>query len=1785
MFRFVFVLTCFTSFISAAADVIVEHVAAGGSHTCALTSTKLVKCWGYGAYGGCGYNNTNDVLAPAAVGYVDTGGNVSQLAAGAQHTCALTSTGLVKCWGYGGYGQLGYNYSNDVLSPATVGYINIGDNVTQVIAGGDHTCALTSMGLVKCWGYGSFGVCGYNNTINTLTPASVGYVNIGEAVTRITAGFYHTCALTSTGLVKCWGYGGYGQLGYNSTTNVLTPATVGYVNINGNASQITAGTYHTCALTSTGLVKCWGYGGYGQLGYNSTAIVLTPASVGYVNIGGNVSQITAGDYHTCALTTTGLVKCWGQGFYGQLGYGIATNVLTPATMGYVNVGGNVTQIAAGNLHTCVLTSTGLVNCWGAGGGFNSGQLGYGDTNPRYMPGGTVVVYVEPSPSPSISFSVTPTASASPTSTGTRTASAMVTPSASTSILRSPSVTMSNTGTLTSTVSITPSATPHAALSSAYVRWDNVSVCGAMEACLHDVAWLHLRGVDIRSACIGGQFIQQWTSASLQSIFVCNDTDIIASFTLMEDPGPWLWYTAPIRVTTASYTSNAVWVNPLRPLVTTSTLSLDWGARVSFSGVGIGLLGVSAAFLAASDAAGAALPCLNVTVTANNLLSCTLRFMSTKWLHNTMQLIVGLNGVLQAPNITIPLQSAWMLQTAPQAVSVHIPAVLPLSGASGGSFELPQSPWSAEELQLAHFPITCATYIGPYRRDTPCPEGTNVAFTPPAGWGVDLLIYFELNGVLNISVGTTSFAHAGVKQITPSVVSLKPSIPGDVIELRLELADAGDGPLMQNVSIAGAPCVEHSQVGTMYKCTMLASHLQNIGANLDVLPLAVQFMWASQNVTVTLPGSIIVRPTLTSVTPSTVSPGSMLVIFGSQLCGAQACTLAAMKVMVGVYECSGVNVISDVVLTCTMPTVDPTIEPFPNYNVTIETLFGARARLSAGVTYPSSGYVQAAAPLPTMFIPSDESAPWPLPAPISVQVRSGVNLPHVDGAIVCSLTTTTPGALLLPITMTNLNKVRNISMVDFGRVGIQISFSKPSVSLAVACSSEGSDLQSTLALTWEVRPWPLRLTTCSQPPLETQSQQSMPSWSVGLYLQRNDSQTDALPTCDGWTGPPLPPITCALSATSPTGASAVLQNNNAILDATTAQAVFDSVIIGGETDVTYSLSTRCSIGSIAIPPTLNHEIRITGCAAGLEPSGALCVPCASSMYSDGGSFACRGCPPAGAACSGGILTLQANTYRHPSQRGIPLDERASLYECPIIDACLVNNSARAHYCAVGSAGVLCGTCDEENDYSFVDSACTKCLPSTANKVILAIAVLCAVGAVGVLVLRKSKSTGTSGGAIAVRILVTHIQATGAIKSFNISGSQLFKRLMSWTDMLSPAIISQGPAQCALRPSFPGVFYATMLAPVLACTCAVCLLITGVLFQPREGVSLLQSAKVQWREVLQQRRIQSVFLLMCQLAYMPIVSACLNVFHCTPAIEGVRYLVSDLRLACEGDTYTVLAISAGVILFVVGIGFPAVILFVLSIADPALLDNPTFRATWGFLYDGYRRDTRTMCKPVTKSRRCVVRSGWFPWWESVVLLRKAGIVLLGRLVDVPMLQVTLLSTLIALSFAAHSSYNPYESMWFQRAETVSLLCILISTHLSIAASQLPIDSGPNIAVTVVMLGINFITIVVLLALVIHQRLFHRLQSVCYRKKHNATVATPASAAESIQSEIVPPRRIRSVHLPALDNASDLDVLQTLNPLKQPRAPHRGSTMEFGPLATKRHILMDTYAGADLQTLQKT
>jgi cysteine-rich repeat protein len=372
-----------------------SRLATGRYHTCALLYTGAVRCWGRGESGQLGYGNTNNIgddEVPASIGYVNVGGTVVQLAAGDSHTCALLDSGAVRCWGDGFYGQLGYGNSNDIgdnEAPASASDVNVGGTVVQIVAGGVHTCALLDTGAVRCWGGGFSGRLGYGNTNNigdNEAPALAGNVNVGGTVVQLAAGTSHTCALLDSGTVRCWGLGLYGRLGYGNANNIgdnEVPASVGDVTVGGTVIQIAAGEYHTCALLDIGAVRCWGSGDNGRLGYGNTDTIGdndSPASAGDVNVGGTVTQIAAGGSHTCTVLNTGLVRCWGVGGWGALGYGNPYSIgddEVPASAGNVNVGGDVTQIATGNLHTCALRDTGAVLCWGWG---SYGQLGYGNTN-------------------------------------------------------------------------------------------------------------------------------------------------------------------------------------------------------------------------------------------------------------------------------------------------------------------------------------------------------------------------------------------------------------------------------------------------------------------------------------------------------------------------------------------------------------------------------------------------------------------------------------------------------------------------------------------------------------------------------------------------------------------------------------------------------------------------------------------------------------------------------------------------------------------------------------------------------------------------------------------------------------------------------------------------------------------------------------------------------------------------------------------------------------------------------------------------------------------------------------------------------------------------------------------------------------------------------------------------------------------------------------------------------------------------------------------------------------
>jgi alpha-tubulin suppressor-like RCC1 family protein len=227
----------------------------------------------------------------------------------------------VKCWGANGFGQLGDGSDTQRLAPVQVS--GLASGVQAIAAGGEHTCALTTGGGVKCWGANDYGQLGNNGTSAQHAPVDVS--GLASGVVAISAGRFHTCAVTSGGGAKCWGANENGELGDGTQTERHVP-----VDVSGLASgvaSIAAGQGHTCARTSGGGVKCWGSNGWGQVGDGSGSDRLTPVDVSGLTSG--ATSIGVGSDHSCAVATAGRVLCWGSNQYGQLGNDTNADSLAP----------------------------------------------------------------------------------------------------------------------------------------------------------------------------------------------------------------------------------------------------------------------------------------------------------------------------------------------------------------------------------------------------------------------------------------------------------------------------------------------------------------------------------------------------------------------------------------------------------------------------------------------------------------------------------------------------------------------------------------------------------------------------------------------------------------------------------------------------------------------------------------------------------------------------------------------------------------------------------------------------------------------------------------------------------------------------------------------------------------------------------------------------------------------------------------------------------------------------------------------------------------------------------------------------------------------------------------------------------------------------------------------------------------------------------------------------------------------------------------------------------------
>jgi len=349
----------------------IAAISAGGLHTCALTTAGGVKCWGWNNEGQLGEGTEDKQHEPTDVKGLATG--VAAIALGSWHTCALTTKGGVKCWGYNEYGLLGDSTTDKRHEPTDVK--GLASGVAAISADSFHTCALTNAGGVKCWGRNEYGKLGDGTEDDRHEPTDV--KGLASGVAAIATGQDHTCALTTAGGVKCWGGNAYGELGDGTTDERSEPT-----NVRGLASGVAAiatGVAHTCALTTKGGVKCWGSNRNGKLG-DGTAEDERHEPTDVKGLASSVAAIVTGDYHICALTTEGGIKCWGNNRYGQLGDGTTDERHEPIDVkGLVR---DVAEISAGSLHTCALTTAGGVKCWGNN---HYGQLGDGTTDNRLEP--------------------------------------------------------------------------------------------------------------------------------------------------------------------------------------------------------------------------------------------------------------------------------------------------------------------------------------------------------------------------------------------------------------------------------------------------------------------------------------------------------------------------------------------------------------------------------------------------------------------------------------------------------------------------------------------------------------------------------------------------------------------------------------------------------------------------------------------------------------------------------------------------------------------------------------------------------------------------------------------------------------------------------------------------------------------------------------------------------------------------------------------------------------------------------------------------------------------------------------------------------------------------------------------------------------------------------------------------------------------------------------------------------------------------------------------------------
>eukprot|EP01084_Bolivina_argentea_P073109 132689_1 len=294
---------------------------------------------------------------------------VREISCGALHTGVVTDDGLIYTWGDGRMGQLGHlqeGFSNQPV-PTLVSSLSA-ISVSHISCGQNHTMCITSEGKIYSWGWAKYGQLGLGTRTNQRYPSEIcDEIFQNKKIKQISCGDRHSVAISTLGEIFTFGSGEHGQLGHGNNNDQYIPKQIESL-CNKTIIYSSCGSIHTSIICSDGKLYVFGFG-ENLYGKQSRNFNYTPQLIKMSNNNIKIKQVACGQSHIVILTSTGDVYSWGDGSYGEIGQGAFKASCIPRL---ILLNKNISSIACGRYHSSALTYNGSLYTWGCG---DNGQLG------------------------------------------------------------------------------------------------------------------------------------------------------------------------------------------------------------------------------------------------------------------------------------------------------------------------------------------------------------------------------------------------------------------------------------------------------------------------------------------------------------------------------------------------------------------------------------------------------------------------------------------------------------------------------------------------------------------------------------------------------------------------------------------------------------------------------------------------------------------------------------------------------------------------------------------------------------------------------------------------------------------------------------------------------------------------------------------------------------------------------------------------------------------------------------------------------------------------------------------------------------------------------------------------------------------------------------------------------------------------------------------------------------------------------------------------------------------